>query len=157
MDESVHVGNNGPAPQKPPLSVGRIAGEILAGTATGCAAAGLAVLAILFVISASIARSCMPFEYLFACLGIALHGPGSAIGVYLVGSMGRQTGSFVSALGYGLLGGLVMLPLAAGAAALWSMLVGVEKVVVCSVVLLPPIAATVAFNATRRHRAAPSP
>ncbi len=42
MGESIFIENREPAPQKPPLSVGRIAGEILVGTVVGCAAAELA-------------------------------------------------------------------------------------------------------------------
>ena len=157
MCESVNVENKKQNHQKPPLSVGRIAGEILAGAATGL------VVALPVAYVAGIAfheESC--FGPIFALLIMfyvfpVAYGPASGIGVYLVGSRGTQTGSFLATLGFGLIGGFVMLvmliPVLFLSAAL---IVGVENIVRWTlwvlVSLIPPISATLGFNLTRRYK-----
>ena len=168
MSVSVDVENTRHNYQKPPLSVGRIAGEILAGTATGATAAAIAYLFFYAVgYGAKIAGlsegGCMPSLADLAIWGITLwvvpmaYGLASAVGVYLVGSRGTQTGSFLASLGFGLIGGFVMMvaliPVAFLSAAL---IVGAENIARRTlwvlVALIPPISATLGFNLTRRYK-----
>ncbi|MBW7989159.1 MAG: hypothetical protein FVQ84_03960 [Planctomycetes bacterium] len=157
MSESVNVENKKQNRQKPPLSIAGIACEILAG-----ATAGLAI--------------AVPFAYVIgtvfddggdfggmAALGIILlvspmvYGLGSAVGVYLLGSRGKQTGSLLLTLVCGFVGGLAMpfsLPMLFSAP---SFLSGVERIVLKAVLLLiQPIIATIGFNLTRRYKEPPS-
>ena len=162
MDESITAENKKQDRQKPPRSLARIAGEILAGTATGF----IVALPVAYVsgigvfIAFNEKESCVGpvltlLTMVFVCL--MLYGPASAIGVYLVGSRGAQTGSFLASLGFGLIGGSVMLvmliPVAFLSAAL---IVGVENIVRWTlwvlVWLIPPIFATLGFNLTRRYK-----
>jgi len=164
MDESVHVGDNGPAPPKPPLSVGRIAGEILAGTAVGCAAADLARHVVVLPIRRA---DCMGFGALAVAWYVLppVYALGAVVGVYLVGKTGKQTGSFTRTLCGGLVGGLAMfllLPfaffLACGvsrplpASGLIEMISWIVQspAILAPAVLIPPIVATLGFNSTRR-------
>ena len=163
MDESMSVENEKQSRHKPPRSRRRIAGEILAGMATGFAFA----VPVLYVTVYVIVRAIWGEEKNlglggFVVLGFILlafpmlYGPASAVGVYLVGRRGTQTGSFFATLGWGCLGGLVMLvmliPVLFLSAAL---IVGVENIVRWTlwvlVSLIPPIFATLGFNLTRRY------
>ena len=158
MSESINVENKKQIHQKPPLSRARIAGEILAGTATGVAFA----VPVLYVTVYVIVRAIWGEEKNlglggFVVLGFILlvfpmvYGPSSAIGVYLVGRRGTQTDSFLATLGWGCLGGLVMLVMLPLVFLLSGVLiVGVEKIVAWSLwalaLLIPPIAAAYGFN-----------
>ena len=136
--------------RQPPLAVGRVAGEIGAG-----AALGFAALLIVYVVAiALVDEGCYAvfgFLAIFLLAFPALNGLGSAVGVYLVGSRGEQTGSLPLTLAGGFLGGLV----AGVCSYLWIM--GVELVLLAPLLLIAPVTATVAFNWTRRYKEPPSP
>jgi len=161
MNESINAENQKHSHQKPPRSLGRIACEILAGAATGAALAysslyvvgygaksagwgggqmdGLAVLAILFYV--------VPPVYLVGC----------AVGVYLVGRIGDQTGSLLATLGAGILGAPVMGLLYFYAKGAEDMMWTIEKIILWPIVFLAvPGIATLGFNLTRRYKKPPS-
>lgn len=164
MDESITAENKKQSRQKPPLSRRRIAGEILAGTATGFAIA----VTVLYVTGIRLVggRDYTGSVGQLAAVGLLVtsifvsamvYGLASALGVYIVGSRGKQTGSFLATLGCGFLGGPVMLGMLYPALFLWhALIMGVEKVIVwafCVLVLLtPPIMAALGFNLTRRYK-----
>lgn len=148
MNESMAAEGKKQDVQKPPLSVGRIASEILAGAGVGFLAglAGAVVRLVLFPIAST---DCfggnvivtLSFTFLW------VYGPASAVIVYLVGSTGKQTGSFLATLACGVLGGL-------GAIAL--LLSGMPVVAMEADLLISPILATLGFNFTRRYKEPPS-
>lgn len=159
MDESINTENKEQTRQKSPLSRRRIAGEILAGMAAGFAVGPLVTLG---VIAGMAPRARASSEFGGAILwGLAVlyvfpvaYGLGSAVGVYLVGRIGGQTGSFLLTLGGGFLGGLGAI------ATLQSMPLGgigmaveVEMMIRLSLLPMPPLLATLGFNAIRRYRA----
>ncbi len=153
MDESGHLGNKEPTPQKPPLSVGRIAGEILAGTAGGL----VALVSVYAVLIRSYDPSGEPSDAvifcMFVCVFPPLHGLASAVGVYLVGNIGEQTGSFLPTLGCAFPGACVALAAMSPFAMAPEFLMGIEKIVLwASVLFTAPILATLGFNATRREK-----
>jgi len=160
MDESINVQNKMQDRQKPPLNLIRISAEILAGMATGFAFAVPVLYVTVYVIVRAIWGEEKNLDVGgFLVVGFVLlafpmlYGPASAIGVYLVGRRGTQTDSFLATLGWGCLGGLIMLPMLFGAVMLSRVIVGVEKIVLWVLVLLiPPIAATWGFNWTRRYK-----
>ncbi len=168
MTESITAENKKQARQKPPLNVVRIAGEIIAGTATGATAAALAYLFFYGVgygvqIAGLDEEGCMPGLAILVIAGIMYlvvplaHGLASAVGVYLVGSRGDQTGLFLATLGFGLIGGFVMLVVLVPAAFLSAaLIVGVENIVRWAlwvlVSFIPPIFATLGFNLTRGYK-----
>ncbi len=145
--------------QKPPLSRCRIAGEILAGLAVAVPVLYVAILvfAIVFAIpvippgeSGGYIGESVVMLLLFAFFAFPiLYGPASAIGVYLVGSRGKQTGSFLLTLVAGFLGGCVMLPTLFVTG---SVLGGA---CLALVFLTAPVIATIGFNGTRRYRSKP--
>ncbi len=160
MDEFTYVEQPKQVPQKPHLSRVRIVGEILAGTATGFAIE-LPVIVLYVVLVANKEK----FDWFFRVLvaegiivcGFFTYGLASAVGVYLVGSRGKQTGSFQATLACGFLGGFVMLlmrPIVHAASRV--LIVGVEQVVPWAlwvlVSFIPPIFATLGFNLTRRYK-----
>jgi len=169
MDESIKVEKEKCAQQKPPRSLGRIACEILAGTATGLAVA----LPVALVIGASAPKGCFAglaaLVYMFFVVPL-VYGLGSAVGVYLVGSRGIQTGSFLATLGWGFLTGffsLLILYISLRLQAVLTtaqssslMIVGfvveLQKIVRwvhwAIVLLIPPIVTTFGFNLTRRYK-----
>ena len=155
MDESINVKNKKQNRRKPPLSFGRIAGEIFAGTATGFAAAVLAS----DVISLRVDES---FEAAAAALAILppVYGLASTGGVYLVGNIAKQTGSFLLTLIFGLLGGLTTHFMLFGSLLPEVPIAGVGKVVEWAgwalLFLVPPILATCGFNSSRRYKKPPS-
>jgi hypothetical protein len=163
MSESINVENKKQNTQKPPLSLARIACEILAG-----AVAGFAVAFPLTYVTGIVLAGKGKGEYagvgfmaMFLLVFPPLYVLGSTFGVYLVGSRGNQTGSFLPALGCGFLGGFfmkVMLPQVGHLSGV--LIVGVEKIVlwtICVLVLLiPPIVTTFVFNLTRRYKEQPS-
>ena len=184
MCASINVENNRQAHKKPPLSRRRIACEILAGLAVAVpvlfvSAYVFAILAIpleiellLIVPPSKVGHDWGPVVMLFLFAFFAfplLYGPASAIGVYLVGSRGKQTGSFSFTLFAGFLGTLVTPITLFGTRALSSVVLSVlgvtlnvrsERVVGWAcwalVFLTAPIIATIAFNQTRRYQEPPS-
>ncbi|MBL7187745.1 MAG: hypothetical protein ISS70_15590 [Phycisphaerae bacterium] len=165
MSESITAENKEQNRKKPPLSRCRIAGEILAGLAV--AVLVLFVAFYVFRILAipgelgehGIGTVVMLLMFAFFAFPI-LYGPASAIGVYLVGSRGKQTGSFLSTLGWGFLAGL--LPIVMLGVSLLNLTRGlpasVGSVLVAALalgLLIPPIGATYGFNLTRRYRSKP--
>lgn len=136
--------------QVPPLSVGRIAGELFAGMALGFVAS----LAAACVIGTTESRGgWYAFFGFLDTLGTVfppLYIVGSVVGVYLVGRIGKQTGSFLITLGCGILGGLCTVPVLRLAYFLpgnWL----VRMLFLVFVLLLAPTAATIGFNSTRRY------
>lgn len=164
MDESVHVGNNGPAPPKPPLSVGRIAGEMFAGMGVGFAAGLPAAFGFLLWRGPILAaRACFggigalveSFFFVFPMV----YGLASGVGVYLVGKRGRQTGSFLWTLGCGFAGVLVIMGMRGVIHSFyWSYwfpsVPGWASVPLA--LPMPPLVATCVFNLTRRYKEPPS-
>jgi len=156
MSESINVENKKQNHLKPPRSVIRIAGEILAGAAAGFAVAVPAA----YVIVAGVDNGWVAgFEALVKMILVLppVYVLGSAVGVYLVGNIGKQTGSFLLTLGCGLLGGLVMLVMLRVLSVLSGVLiVGVERIVLWTlgvlILLIPPIIATLGFNSSRRFK-----
>ena len=147
--------------QIPPLCVERIAGEILAGTALGYIALAV-VNAIAIIVCGDwgeykVLGTVVVFLFAFP----PLNGFGIAVGVYLVGSRGKQTGSFFGTLvGSFLLSVACFLPLlmllrSVGPHEVNPPTAG-EKIVqlggIALVLLIPPIVATLAFNSTRRYK-----
>jgi hypothetical protein len=178
MSESVSVESKEPAPQKPALSVGRIAGEILAGMGVGFAA-GLppAFGFLLWMGPILAARDCFGaggiaalFVSLFFVFPMA-YGLASGVGVYLVGRIGKQTGSFLLTLGCAFAGGLAVMGM--GMPMWLRMPMGMRNTrgvpwlswlasmpywaSVPLALLLPPLMATCAFNWTRRYKQPVSP
>lgn len=166
MDESNTAENKKLDGQKPPLSVGRIAGEILAGTVTGLAV----TMPIVYVLIADSGGDCFGIGRLIVAIaGFLIIPPvytlGTVVGVYLVGSRGKQTGSFLLTLGGGLVGGLGMFALLPFAFYLLTDSINIKNsgLIVQSVVLLafvsllPPIMATLGINWRRRYKEPPSP
>jgi len=146
--------------QKPPLSVGRIAGEICAGVVAGLAVA----LPISYVFGelffgTNFGRiSNLGSRAMLVLTFFPLHGLTSAVGVYLVGSIGQQTGSFLWTIVTGFLGGLVML----GALVMLVMLPSLdeyfglvmaeEEIVRVVLLLVLPGMTMLAFNLTRGYK-----
>ena len=161
MSESINIENKKQSRRKPPRSLGRIAGEILAGTAMGFAVAVPVIYLTVYVI----VRAIWGEEKNLGIGGLAvvafvllafpmLYGLVSSVGVYLVGSRGNQTGSFPATLGGGLLGLFVMalLYVYIGVTEKYMML-GIEKIVLWALVFLAaPTMATLGFNLTRRYK-----
>ncbi len=163
MSKSINVENKKQNRQKPPLSVVRIACEILAGTATGLVVAlplacvtgfllvhedsdevsGFAALGFLAI-----------FATIFAYVFPPLYGLGSTVGVYLVGTRGKQTGSFILTLAGGFLGGLLTLLMISIGINFSDELILIVFLLFWSllVLLIPPILATIGFNRTRRYK-----
>ncbi len=170
MDESITPENRKQKRQKPPLSFVRIAGEILVGSVMGFAVAVPVSYAIAYVflyvilgappdwpedenlgLAGFLAWGVIVLSFLILC------GPVTIVGVYLVGSRGKQTGSFLATAG-----GLF---LAAPVIALLYLYIdmaeyktsGIVKIVLWTLVFLaPPIMATLCFNLTRRYKELPS-
>ncbi len=162
MDESINVENKKQNHLKPPRSLGRIAGEILAGIATGFAVAVPAA----YVTGASVDKGCFGGIVALAKMILVLppvYGLGSVVGVYLLGTRGKQKGSFLLTLVGGFLGGFVMPAVLLLALFLSKALIkgaGVGNIVLWAIgvliLLIPPIVATRGFNLTRRYKEPPS-
>jgi len=144
-----------PQLEKPPLSNGRIAREILVG--------GVGALAVT-IISHPLLESFddprpgyevkRPFlalsTFLLVTAGSTL---GSACGVYIVGNIGNETGSFRATLGGSAIGaGAFFVWLATGHP--WSPSLDLRALIAC--ILAPPIGATIGFNLTRRYDSPPA-
>ncbi|MCP4611477.1 MAG: hypothetical protein GY845_22425 [Planctomycetes bacterium] len=150
MSESIDIENQKQNRQKPPLSVGRIACEILAGIAL-C----IVALLVVYVTGTMLIKEGFFSAFGFGVMCIFFFPPlfalASIVGVYLVGTVGKQTGSFWATLGWSLLGMFVMVILTFACGHL-SVGTG-ERIVMCGLLLLiPPIATTYGFNLTRRYK-----
>ena len=156
MSESINIENNKQNRQKPSLSAERIAGELLAGAALG-------FVALLVVYRPVYKRFADSFEGILGSLLAyvfvfpPLYGLATAVGVYLVGNIGKQTGSFLTTLGWSfLLACLAPVALVF----LFATTTEEEKIVRLAVkalvLLIPPIFATVGFNLRRRYKEPPS-
>ena len=162
MDESTNIENKKQRRQKPPRSMGRIAGQIVAGTATAAALA----YASLFIVGyggtiAGLGEGCMD-GFIVLAMMVYFVPPayllGCAIGVYLVGRIGNQTGSLLATLGGVLLGLPVMAILYFYMHVAEDMMLGIEKIILWPLIFTAPaIIATIAFNQTRRYKKPPSP
>ncbi len=155
MDETINAENKEQGRQKPPLSVGRITGEILAGMASGLAVA----LPVGYGIgSTEKLESCFgPINrwVIFLAVFPPLYGLATAVGVYLVGNMGKQTGSFLAAFGWGFLSAYLY-PFAMIFLAITTTGI-VQLAGYVLILMIPPIVATLFFNLTRRYKEGPSP
>lgn len=161
MCASINVENKKQNHQKPPLSRRRIAGEILAGTALGLVAL-LAWKHVAGTLLGGDRTDNWVGLITFFLVSLMLYGPASAVGVYLVGTIGKETGSFPLTLGGAFAGVItmcVMLPLSLEVSGV--LIVGVERIVSFAVfafvLLIPPTMATLGFNLTRRYKKPPSP
>ena len=148
MDNTINTANKKQNRQKPPLSLVRIVGEILVGTAMGIAVIVPAV----YVIGASFPKGCFSG---FAALGFMflvippLYGIVCAVSVYIVGSIGKQTGSFLPTLGCGFLGAFgVFIP----SIALLMRGKVILLIFLLPLLLIPPGITTLGFNSTRRYK-----
>lgn len=160
MPESLMVEKKEQVHKKPPLSVGRIAGEILAGMGTGVAVAPLVHIACAVYLKQR--YNIVGGVKLFALCTIVFppfYGLASAAGVYLVGSIGKQTGSFLWTTGCGFLGGSFMLAmlllvyyLSADGDSHDVRMVAVFLKFVPLILLVPPVVGTYGFNLTRRYK-----
>lgn len=155
MDESIYTANKKQSRQKPPLSLYRIAGQILAGTIL-C----IVVLVVVYVIlvklfglsdftGSNVGIGEMGALVIFIIFFYPLYMIDSALGVYLVGTRGNQTGSFGVTLGFSFLGILVTFLL------FWKGLLSLteDKIVTLGLILLiGPIMSTIGFNLTRKYK-----
>jgi hypothetical protein len=149
--------------QKPPLNLVRIACEILAGAGTAVALAYLSLYVVGYgAKSAGLGEGCMDGLAFLGIMGMVappVYVLGCAVGVYFVGRIGDQTGSFWATLGGVFLGLPVMalLYFYIGAAEKYNItMLGIEKIILWPLVFLAaPIGATLCFNLTRRYREPP--
>jgi hypothetical protein len=127
--------------EKPPLRVGRILGEILAGGALGLALGyGGAYLGYLIAGGEDEGLEWASGLIIGGSLGATI---GTALGVYTVGCIGDETGS----LGATFLGSILGVGLG------WvALLVGEESILTYISIAIPPISACVGFNMTRRYK-----
>jgi hypothetical protein len=157
MDEPITAENKKQNGQKPPLSVGSIAGAILAGGGVG-----FAVALLLAWVAAPLFRSATVTELtVFLRVFLIVHVLCSAIAVYFFRRRSKETGSFPATIGGGILGGVVMLGMLFGSVSFSGVLTaGAEKIIFwpfCVLLLLtPPAVATLGFNLTRRYKGPPS-
>lgn len=128
---------------KPPLNQGKIFGEFITGSALGMAA-GLGAA----YVGAMISYDGSWFSELpGAVVGFTLAYPlGCALGVYLIGNIGSDTGSFDSALGAAY-GGIIV-----GAIGAYAMNRVSKSASVITLLAAPPLLATFAFNKSRRYK-----
>jgi hypothetical protein len=126
-----------------PLNAGKVAGEILAG---GLAGVGIGVVG--GIIGVGIDMGLFDY-YMEGLLGAFIGGSigytvGSPLGVYLIGSVGDETGSYLATLGGSILGFAAGV---AGAIALDELL---DEVAVITFFSGPLIGAVIGFNATQK-------
>jgi hypothetical protein len=156
MDESNTAVDKKQKRQNPPRSLGRIAGEILAGAAVGFVMAyGVAlVTAIPFV-----KESCFgPVEAMavFVLAFPVVYVLATAGSVYFVGRIGDQTGSFLATFGGVFLGVPVIVLLCLYIDMAGDMMLGTVKIVLWTLVFLAPATmATLCFNLTRKYKQSP--
>jgi hypothetical protein len=128
-------------PGRPPLGVGRIAGETLAGAGGGLLLASLgAVLLGLYPAEEVLGYDRPYYIGTGAIVGWTL---GSAIGVYSAGDNRTETASFLGTVGSSALATLIC--------------IGTGNHKQPTALALCPLAATIGFNLTRRYKAAPPP
>ena len=166
MDESITADKTKQARQKPPLSFVRIAGEVLIGTVMGFAIAVPVSYAVTHVMLYVIYGGPPEDKNLglggflvFGAMALSfliLYGPATVAGVYLVGSRGKQTGSFLATAG----GLFLALPVIALLYLYIDMAeyktLGIVKTTLLALVFLAPaIMATLCFNLTRRYKNEP--
>lgn len=163
MNESTNVKNKEQVRQKPPLSAKKIVCEILAGTVMGFVVAVPVAYAVAYMLLYVIYGGPPKDKNLgiegFLVFGamaltfLMLYGPATVAGVFLVGTRGKQTGSFLATAG----GLFLTLP----AIALLSLYIdmaeyktaGIVKTTLLALVFLAPaITATLCFNLTRRYK-----
>jgi hypothetical protein len=159
MSESINIENKKQNHQKPPLSVGRIACEILAGTVTGLVVAlPLACVTGFLLVDEDSCFAAFGLLAIFAYVFPPLYGLGNTVGIYLVGTRGKQTGSFILTLAGGFLGGLLTLLMLSIGGNLSDELILIVFLLfwLLLVLLIPPILATIGFNLTRRYKEPPS-
>ena len=149
MDELINTKNKKQIRQKPPLSLGRITSEILGGMGMGFPVKLLAACigGIVFLGVGGEADTRMAFMTTLSKVTLVVYGIVCTVGVYLVGSRGKRTGSFLLTLAFGFLSGLLVIAMLS--------LVRVTRVLLIRYVLellTQPIAATVGFNLTRRYK-----
>lgn len=132
---------------KPPLNQGKAVGEFITGTLLGLGV-GLGAA----YIGASISYDGSWFSELpGAIIGFSLAYPlGCALGVYAVGNLGNDTGSFSSALGAAY-GGILI-----GAIGVWALSHVSPTAAGLAFFATPPLFATFAFNRSRRYKNTPS-
>ena len=120
--------------KKPPINLCRVTSEIIGGAATGV---GLAYLGLKIYNNRSIEET----------VGIICAGyiTGNAIGVYIIGNLGDETGSFLSTLLGSLSGILIGQTIARALKESWITPIG------------PPVFATIGFNVSRRQRSISEP
>ncbi len=161
MDESITDENKKQKRQKPPRNLGRIACEILAGAATAAALAYLSLYVVGYGAKFSgLGEGCMDGLAVLAIM-IYVAPPvyvlGCAVGVYFVGRIGNQTGSFLATLGGVFLGVPVMAILFLYLDMAEYKALEMVKIILWSLMLLiPPVGATLCFNLTRRYKEPPS-
>jgi len=138
------------AAEKPPLSGTSITGEVLVGglggIAGGCVGAIVGSDLVYQLVTGK-----TPYEFsgiLYGIGGFYIGYPlGSVIAVYLVGNIGDESGSFLATLGGGCIGGII------GAIGLeWALKTNCMWYKVLPALLSAPIAATIAFNLTRKYQ-----
>jgi len=155
MSESITAEDKKQNRQKPPRSVGRIVGEILAGMGMGFVVGLLVGCVEGIVLFHGIGDGATRIAFMATLSKVAppLYGIASAVGVYLVGSRGKQTGSILLTLAFGFLAGLLNLAMLPLANRLPEVLI---VILFCSfsplVLLAPPIMAALGFNLTRRYK-----
>jgi hypothetical protein len=132
---------------KPPLNQGKAVGEFMAGCILGTAAGWGAA-----YIGSRISYDGSWFSELpGAFIGFIFTYPlGSALGVYTVGNIGSDTGSFGSALGAAY-GGILV-----GAFSAWALSHVSQAVAGLAFLVTPPLLATLAFNKSRRYKNPPA-
>lgn len=152
--------------EKPPLSVGRFAGEILAGGALGT------VLSILggktgFEIGDALSEDPSPrrgfiipiltdAEIAGLLVGLSVGWMlGNTTGVYAVGASGNVTGSFLATLGGSILGGLAGVVIIGGTGDTLSDYLPGDAIVTL-LFAAPAIGAVIGFNVTRRYESPPA-
>lgn len=168
MDESNTAKKNRRKLQKPPLSLARIAGEILAGTIVGFAVAVPVAYAVAYVmlyviygappedknlgLGGFLVFGAMAFSFLI------LYGPATIIGIHLVGSRGNQTGSFLATAGGLFLAVPVIVLLFLYMDMAEYKTSGIVKTVLWALVFIAaPIMETLCFNLTRKYKEPHSP
>jgi len=127
--------------EKPPLSGGRIVGEIIAGVGLG-GSFGLAGAGICLRDENDVAT---------AFSGLIAYTIGSAIGVYLGGNRDNETGNFSGVLIGSTLGTLIGL----GVGSWLSNLYFEPNWTIFAAIFSAPISATAVFNLTRRYKSPP--
>ena len=125
---------------RPPLSGIRIGGEILAGSTGGFAGVILPILALDSESSGNDFSLGGAWAMLIA---LAAYPIGSALGVYLVGEIGNETGAFLPALVGAILGEILGINMASWTESPW---ISHSILVLCG-----PVGATIGFNLSRKY------